>query len=89
MIILAALAESGEKYLLEHPSGVRTRTDAIAPEQLATLTYTSGTTGRPKGVLLPHSSWVYEGSAVAGLKILGEDDLQLCGCRWRTRSARS
>ena len=77
VITLADLAKSGEKYLLEHPSGVRTRTDAIAPEQLATLIYTSGTTGRPKGVRLPHSVWAYEGSAVAGLKILGEDDLQL------------
>ena len=74
---LADLAESGEKYLLEHPSGVRAPTDAITPEQLATLIYTSGTTGRPKGVRLPHSVWAYEGSAVAGLKILGEDDLQL------------
>jgi long-chain acyl-CoA synthetase len=77
VITLADLAESGEKYLLEHPSGVRTRTDAITPEQLATLIYTSGTTGRPKGVRLPHSVWAYEGSAVAALKILGEDDLQL------------
>ena len=55
---------------------MRTRTDAITPEQLATLIYTSGTTGRPKGVRLPHSSWVYEGTAVAGQNILGEDDLQ-------------
>ena len=77
VITLADLAESGEKYLLEHPSGVRARTDAITPEQLATLIYTSGTTGRPKGVRWPHSVWAYEGSAVAGLKILGEDDLQL------------
>ena len=77
VITLADLADLGEKYLLEHPSGVRTRTDAITPEQLATLIYTSGTTGRPKGVRLPHSVWAYEGSAVAGLKILGEDDLQL------------
>ena len=31
VITLADLAELGEKYLLEHPSGVRTRTDAITP----------------------------------------------------------
>ena len=77
VITLADLAELGQKYLLEHPSGVRTRADAIAPQQLATLIYTSGTTGRPKGVRLPHSAWAYEGTAVAGLNILGEDDLQL------------
>ncbi|KAA0079523.1 long-chain fatty acid--CoA ligase [Mycolicibacterium sp. P9-64] len=76
-ITLAELAESGEKYLLEHPAAVRTRTDAITPQQLATLIYTSGTTGRPKGVRLSHSAWAYEGTAVAELNILGEDDLQL------------
>lgn len=77
VITLADLAESGRKYLLEHPAGVRTRTAAITPEQLATLIYTSGTTGRPKGVRLPHSAWAYEGNAVAELHILSEDDLQL------------
>jgi len=77
VITLADLAELGQKYLLEHPSAVRTRTDAITAEQLATLIYTSGTTGRPKGVRLPHSAWAYEGTAVAGLRILSEDDLQL------------
>jgi long-chain acyl-CoA synthetase len=77
VITLADLAELGRRYLLEHPSGVRKRTDAITPEQLATLIYTSGTTGRPKGVRLPHSAWVYEASSVARLNFLGEDDLQL------------
>ena len=55
VITLAELAELGSQYLLDHPSGLRTRIDAIAPGQLATLIYTSGTTGRPKGVRLPHS----------------------------------
>jgi len=77
VITLTDLAELGRRYLLEHPSGLRTRTEAITPSQLATLIYTSGTTGRPKGVRLPHSSWVYEGNSVARLHFLGEDDLQL------------
>ncbi len=77
VITLADLGKLGEKYLLEHPTAVQARSDAITPEQLATLIYTSGTTGRPKGVRLPHSVWAYEGSAVAGLNILGADDLQL------------
>lgn len=77
VITLADLAELGQKYLLEHPYGVQTRTGAITPAQLATLIYTSGTTGAPKGVRLPHSAWVYEGTAVVELNLVREDDLQL------------
>ena len=77
VITLAGLVELGQKYLLEHPSGVRTRTDAITPQQLATLIYTSGTTGPPKGVRLPHSAWAYEGTAIVGMNLMCEDDLQL------------
>src|SRR5271157_53691 len=77
VITLAGLVELGQKYLFEHPSGVRTRTDAITPQQLATLIYTSGTTGPPKGVRLPHSAWAYEGTATVGLNLMREDDLQL------------
>jgi long-chain acyl-CoA synthetase len=76
-ITLADFAELGQKYLLEHPSGVQTRTDAITPQQLATLIYTSGTTGPPKGVRLPHSAWAYEGTATVSLNLIREDDLQL------------
>lgn len=76
-ITLADFAELGQKYLLEHPSGVQTRTDAITPQQLATLIYTSGTTGPPKGVRLPHSAWAYEGTATVALNLMREDDLQL------------
>jgi len=77
VITLAGLVELGQKYLLEHPSGVRTRTDAITPQQLATLIYTSGTTGPPKGVRLPHSAWAYEGTAIVAMNLMCEDDLQL------------
>ncbi|TPG28139.1 AMP-dependent synthetase/ligase [Mycolicibacterium hodleri] len=77
VITLAELAELGQKYLLEHPSGVRTRTGAITPQQLATLIYTSGTTGAPKGVRLSHSAWAYEATTIVAMNLLREDDVQL------------
>ena len=76
VISLDALADLGEKYLVEHPDAIATTVAAIKPEQLATLIYTSGTTGRPKGVRLTHRAWVYEGAAIAVQDILDEKDLQ-------------
>jgi long-chain acyl-CoA synthetase len=75
-ITLDALADLGDKYLVEHAGAVEAAVAAIKGDQLATLIYTSGTTGRPKGVRLRHKSWVYEGEAIAVQDILHEDDLQ-------------
>jgi len=77
VITLDDLAALGTKYLAEHPDCVRTTADEIGADRLATLIYTSGTTGKPKGVRLRHQAWVYTGAAIAEMKLLGEDDLQL------------
>jgi long-chain acyl-CoA synthetase len=76
VLTLDALADLGDKYLVEHAGAVEAAVAAINGDQLATLIYTSGTTGRPKGVRLRHKSWVYEGEAIAVQDILHEDDLQ-------------
>jgi len=76
IISLDALADLGEKFLVEHPDAIASTVAAIGPDHLATLIYTSGTTGRPKGVRLRHRAWVYEGAAIQAHDILHEDDLQ-------------
>jgi long-chain acyl-CoA synthetase len=76
IISLDDLAELGAAKLAEQPDIVRTTSEAIAPDQLATLIYTSGTTGRPKGVRQRHKSWVFEGEAIRVQNILDETDLQ-------------
>jgi long-chain acyl-CoA synthetase len=76
IISLDDLAELGAAKLAEEPDVVRTTSEAITPDQLATLIYTSGTTGRPKGVRLRHKSWVFEGEAIRVQNILDETDLQ-------------
>jgi long-chain acyl-CoA synthetase len=73
---LAELEQKGAAALAEDPELVTRIAKAVRPDQLATLMYTSGTTGTPKGVELLHGGWVWEGVAQAMLGILQPDDLQ-------------
>ena len=53
------------------------RRAALSPDSVLTITYTSGTTGRPKGVVTTHDNMLYEAEAVAAINIMGEADVQL------------
>ncbi|NDL56731.1 AMP-dependent synthetase/ligase [Phytoactinopolyspora mesophila] len=76
VITLAQLEELGRELLEQNPTAVDDALEKVGPETLATLVYTSGTGGRPKGVLLVNDNWVYEGVAADVLNILSVDDLQ-------------
>ena len=49
----------------------------LEPEDEAAIMYTSGTTSRPKGVLVTHANYVYAGEVVSKLMRLTPDDRQL------------
>jgi long-chain acyl-CoA synthetase len=76
VVSLAEFERAGRDHLAAYPTAVDDTVAAIGPERLATLMYTSGTTGRPKGVRLVHDNWVYEAMAIRALELLGPDDLQ-------------
>jgi len=76
VLSLADLQAMGARHLVDHPSAVDEAVAAVRPEHLATLMYTSGTTGRPKGVELPHRCWTYVGAGAQAIDILSIDDLQ-------------
>jgi long-chain acyl-CoA synthetase len=56
---------------------VEARAAAVAPDDLATLVYTSGTTGLPKGVMLPHRGFVDMARSCLEVFDIGPDDESL------------
>lgn len=76
VLSLEDLEARGSALLEREPGAVDERTEAITPDQLATIIYTSGTTGRPKGVRLLHSTWTYQAASQMAMSMLTVDDVQ-------------
>jgi long-chain acyl-CoA synthetase len=72
---LAELEQRGAAALADRPHLVDRIVAGVRPDQLATVMYTSGTTGRPKGVELLHAGWVWQGWSQADTG-LSPDDLE-------------
>ena len=56
VITFDELRARGRAHLATDPSFVDDRAASITPDQLATLVFTSGTTGPPKGVMITHAN---------------------------------
>jgi len=67
----------GEVYLKVHPDNLSERIKEITPENLATIVYTSGTTGIPKGVMLLHSNLYEVCKAIYDTRLFNDNDLML------------
>ena len=71
---LDELAELGDGELALHPTVVDERSAAIHLEDLATIVYTSGTTGPPKGAMLTHGNIAANIDHVTAVVPIGPDD---------------
>lgn len=77
LLSFADILEDGEVYLKAHPDELPKRISSIMPEQFATIVYTSGTTGIPKGAMLLHSNIYAVCKAIADAERFNENDLML------------
>jgi long-chain acyl-CoA synthetase len=73
------LLAAGRVHKAEFPGTISARQKALEPSSLATIVYTSGTTGLPKGVMITQRNIVFQAEALAEVMrgVVGPDDLHL------------
>jgi long-chain acyl-CoA synthetase len=76
-LTLDALLERGARFLATRRAALDEAVAAVRPESLATIVYTSGTTGIPKGVMLTHGNLLQNIRVVPHLLELGPGDVFL------------
>jgi long-chain acyl-CoA synthetase len=75
ILTLADLEARGRAWDTAHPGAFEEGAAVVRGDALATLLYTSGTTGRPKGVELTHRCWVEQSRSVQQSGILDHPDM--------------
>jgi long-chain acyl-CoA synthetase len=75
---LDQLRQAGRAHLSAHPEALQQRLQQLAPDDLAILVYTSGTTGKPKGAMHTHHALVYTVRGYNTLISRSEADESMC-----------
>ncbi len=60
ILTYAEVLEAGKQYHAEHPQFVEEQIAHSQEDDIATIIFTSGTTGEPKGVMLTHKNFLFQ-----------------------------
>ncbi len=74
---LQALYDAGREYAAQKPKRIEELMAKVEPDDLASLVYTSGTTGDPKGVMLTHRNLASNAWGATSLLEFGPGDVLL------------
>lgn len=67
----------GKAFMAEHEAELDARSQSVGPDDYANISYTSGTTADPKGVLLTHRNYTANVEQGASVISLSEGDVML------------
>ncbi len=71
------ILKMGRGHLRQNPDAVVQAMTAVQPRDLATIVYTSGTTGNPKGVMLSHQNLLHNATILPNIVEFGHHDTYL------------
>ena len=71
-MLISELQTMGDAYLKEHADAFKARYESVGPDDYANISYTSGTTADPKGILLTHRN--YTANVEQAHSVIGIDE---------------
>ena len=71
-MLVSELQTMGDAYLKEHADAFKARYESVGPDDYANISYTSGTTADPKGILLTHRN--YTANVEQAHSVIGIDE---------------
>jgi long-chain acyl-CoA synthetase len=89
LISFTEVEEMGRQYAAEHPGKFEALVEQGQPDDIAVLSYTSGTTSLPKGAIISHSNLLYGSQHAATIMPVyqGDDYVSFSPLAWITEQS--